>query len=65
PSTRHIRGSNFCHIGVVEDRIPGRVIVLAALDNLTKGSSGQAVQNANLMLGCDETTALMMPPVFP
>jgi N-acetyl-gamma-glutamyl-phosphate reductase len=41
------------------------VIVLAALDNLTKGSSGQAVQNANLMLGCDETTALMMPPVFP
>ena len=65
PSTRHIRGSNFCHIGVVEDRISGRVIVLAALDNLTKGSSGQAVQNANLMLGCDETTGLMMPPVFP
>ena len=65
PSTRHIRGSNFCHIGVVEDRISGRVIVLAALDNLTKGSSGQALQNANLMLGCDETTGLMMPPVFP
>ena len=56
PSTRHIRGSNFCHIGVVEDRISGRVVVLAALDNLTKGSSGQALQNANLMLGCDETT---------
>jgi N-acetyl-gamma-glutamyl-phosphate reductase len=65
PSTRHVRGSNFCHIGVVEDRISGRVVVLAALDNLTKGSSGQALQNANLMLGCDETTALMMPPVFP
>ena len=65
PSTRHIRGSTFCHIGVVEDRISGRVIVLAALDNLTKGSSGQALQNANLMLGCDETTGLMMPPVFP
>jgi len=65
PSTRHVRGSNFCHIGVVEDRISGRVVVLAALDNLTKGSSGQALQNANLMLGCDETTGLMMPPVFP
>ena len=40
PSTRHIRGSNFCHIGVVPDRIDGRAIVVAALDNLTKGSSG-------------------------
>ncbi|MEM6590097.1 MAG: N-acetyl-gamma-glutamyl-phosphate reductase [Pseudomonadota bacterium] len=65
PSTRHIRGSNFCHIGVVADRIPGRVMVFAALDNLTKGSSGQAVQNANLMLGIPETEGLMMPPLFP
>ena len=65
PSTRHIRGSNFCHIGVVGDRIEGRAIVIAALDNLTKGSSGQALQNANLMLGYDETTGLMQAPVFP
>ena len=65
PSTRHIRGSNFCHIGVVADRIPGRAIVVAALDNLTKGSSGQALQNANLMLGVEETTGLMLAPVFP
>jgi len=65
PSTRHVRGSNFCHIGVVADRIDGRVIVVAALDNLTKGSSGQALQNANLMLGEDETTGLMMAPLFP
>ncbi|MEM6304997.1 MAG: N-acetyl-gamma-glutamyl-phosphate reductase [Pseudomonadota bacterium] len=65
PSTRHIRASNFCHIGVVADRIPGRAIVIAALDNLTKGSSGQALQNANLMLGIPEETALMMAPVFP
>jgi len=65
PSTRHIRGSNFCHIGVVADRIAGRVIVIAALDNLTKGSSGQALQNANLMLAEPETTGLMMAPVFP
>jgi len=65
PSTRHVRGSNFCHIGVVADRIEGRAIVVAALDNLTKGSSGQALQNANLMLGIDEVEGLMMAPLFP
>ena len=65
PSIKHIRASNFCHIGVVADRIPGRTIVIAALDNLTKGSSGQALQNANLMLGLDETAGLMLAPVFP
>ena len=65
PSTRHIRGSNFCHIGVVADRIDGRAIVVAALNNLTKGSSGQALQNANLMLGIDEVEGLMMAPLFP
>lgn len=65
PSTRHIRGSNFCHIGVTADRIKGRTIVTAALDNLTKGSSGQALQNANLMLNIAETEGLMMVPLFP
>lgn len=65
PSTRHIRGSNFCHIGVVADRLDGRALVIAALDNLTKGSSGQALQNANLMLAFNETEALMMAPLFP
>lgn len=65
PSTRHVRGSNYCHIGVVGDRRPGRSIVMVALDNLTKGSSGQALQNANLMLGLEETTGLTMAPVFP
>ncbi|MCT4553709.1 MAG: N-acetyl-gamma-glutamyl-phosphate reductase [Pelagimonas sp.] len=65
PSTHHVRGSNFCHIGVASDRISGRTIVVAALDNLTKGSSGQAVQNANLMLGEEETAGLMLAPCFP
>lgn len=65
PSTRDVRGSNFCHVGVVGDRIPGRAVVVAALDNLAKGSSGQAVQNANLMLGVEETAGLMAAPVFP
>ncbi|UYV39368.1 N-acetyl-gamma-glutamyl-phosphate reductase [Rhodobacteraceae bacterium D3-12] len=65
PSTHHVRGSNFCHIGVAADRISGRTIVIAALDNLTKGSSGQALQNANLMLGEEETRGLMLAPCFP
>ncbi|UOA31990.1 N-acetyl-gamma-glutamyl-phosphate reductase [Sulfitobacter sp. DSM 110093] len=65
PSTRHVRGSNFCHVGVVADRQTGRATVVAALDNLTKGSSGQALQNANLMLGLPETEGLMMAPLFP
>lgn len=65
PSTRDIAGSNFCHLGVIGDRIPGRAVVVAVLDNLTKGSSGQAIQNANLMLGLPETEGLMLAPVFP
>lgn len=65
PSTRDIAGSNYCHIGVTGDRIPGRAIIIAVLDNLTKGSSGQAIQNANLMLGLPETQGLLLAPVFP
>ena len=65
PSTHDVRGSNFCHIGVVADRKPGRAIIVAALDNLTKGSSGQALQNANLMLGEDEEAGLMGAALFP
>ncbi|WP_376877352.1 N-acetyl-gamma-glutamyl-phosphate reductase [Albirhodobacter sp. R86504] len=65
PSTRSVAGSNYVHIGVTADRIAGRVIVVAALDNLCKGSSGQAMQNANLMLGNDETAGLLLAPVFP
>ncbi len=65
PHSRHVRGSNFCDLGVVADRRPGRVILFSALDNLVKGASGQALQNANLMLGLDETAGLMAAPLFP
>jgi N-acetyl-gamma-glutamyl-phosphate reductase len=65
PSTHDVRGSNFCHLGVVGDRIAGRVVIVSVIDNLTKGSSGQALQNANLMLGLEETTGLMLAPLFP
>ncbi len=65
PATQHVRGSNFCHIGVFADRIEGRAIVVSAIDNLVKGSAGQAVQNFNLMHGFDETIGLEQLPLFP
>ncbi len=65
PSTQHVKGSNQCHIGVVADRGAGRVIIISVLDNLIKGASGQALQNANIMLGLDETDGLMLSPMFP
>jgi N-acetyl-gamma-glutamyl-phosphate reductase len=65
PQTRHVRGSNMTFIGVAADRIPGRAIVGSALDNLTKGASGQAVQNMNGMLGYPEGTGLEQVALFP
>jgi len=58
PQTRHVRGSNMTFIGVAADRIAGRAIIVSALDNLTKGASGQAVQNMNVMLGFPETMGI-------
>ena len=65
PSTHDVRGSNYAHVGVTADRRAGRAQVFVALDNLCKGSSGQALQNANLMLGIEETTGLTGAPLFP
>jgi len=65
PKMSDVQASNFVHIGVAADRLPGRAVVFSTLDNLCKGSSGQAMQNANLMLGFDETEGLMLAPVFP
>jgi N-acetyl-gamma-glutamyl-phosphate reductase len=65
PQTRHVRGSNMTFIGLAADRIAGRAIIGAALDNLTKGASGQAVQNMNVMLGMPETTGLEQVALFP
>ncbi len=65
PATRHVRGSNICELAAFEDRLPGRVILFSALDNLVKGSSGQAVQNLNIMFGFDETEGLQQPPLYP
>ena len=65
PQTRHVRGSNMTFIGVANDRIEGRAIVISALDNLVKGASGQAIQNMNLMLGYPETMGIEQVALFP
>jgi N-acetyl-gamma-glutamyl-phosphate reductase len=65
PQTQNVRGSNYVQVGVVADRIKNRAIVISVLDNLVKGSAGQAIQNMNLMLGLPETTGLEQIALFP
>lgn len=65
PATRHVRGSNHCLIGLFEDRLPGRAIIVSVIDNLVKGASGQAVQNMNVMFGLEETLGLQQQALFP
>ena len=65
PGTQQVRGSNSVVLAVRADRIPGRVILMSTLDNLVKGSAGQALQNFNIMFGLPETTGLEQAPLFP
>jgi len=61
PSTAEVRGTNRAHIGVVVDEDAGMLVAVCAIDNLVKGTSGQAIQCANLVLGLDETAGLDIP----
>jgi N-acetyl-gamma-glutamyl-phosphate reductase len=65
PQTQNVRGSNYVQVGVFADRIRGRAIVISVLDNLVKGSAGQALQNMNIAFGLNETTGLLQLPLFP
>ena len=65
PQTQNVRGSNYVQIGVFADRIEGRAIIVSVLDNLVKGSAGQALQNMNIAFGLYETTGLLQLPLFP
>ncbi|MFN2613575.1 MAG: N-acetyl-gamma-glutamyl-phosphate reductase [Actinomycetota bacterium] len=65
PETKFTHGSNLCLLGYRVDARAGRVIATAAIDNLGKGAAGQAIQNANLMLGLDETSGLTAGGVYP
>ena len=65
PSTKDVRGSNFCDIAWHIDERTGRVIVLSVIDNLVKGAAGQAVQNFNIACGFDEKLGLDRMPMYP
>lgn len=65
PATRMVRGSNHVVLNVFADRLPGHAIIIVAIDNLVKGSSGQALQNFNLMFGLPEAAGLLQAPLFP
>ena len=65
PRTALLRGSNLCQVAVWVDTGRGAVVAAAAIDNLVKGAAGQAVQNANLMLGLDETAGLPEAGLWP
>jgi N-acetyl-gamma-glutamyl-phosphate reductase len=65
PATQFVRGSNNVMLAAYADRVPGRVILVSTLDNLVKGSAGQAIQNFNLMFGFAETTGLEQVAMFP
>ncbi|MET9300571.1 N-acetyl-gamma-glutamyl-phosphate reductase [Micromonospora aurantiaca] len=65
PHTAATAVSNSCHLQATVDVDSGRVIVVSAIDNLGKGAAGQAVQNANLMVGLPETTGLSVFGVAP
>ena len=65
PSTHQVRGTNQCVMSVHAGRLANEVIIVSAIDNLVKGASGQALQNANLIFNLPETTNLERIAIFP
>ena len=65
PQIKHVRGTNYTDISVHYDERTDNIMVFAALDNLVKGAAGQAIQNMNIMMGLDETSALELIPLMP
>ncbi|WP_050614295.1 N-acetyl-gamma-glutamyl-phosphate reductase [Bacillus testis] len=65
PCTKQVMGSNYCDIAVSLNDRTGRVTIVSVIDNLVKGAAGQAIQNANILCGYNETAGLMQVPLFP
>jgi N-acetyl-gamma-glutamyl-phosphate reductase len=65
PNALAVRGANYCDIGFVSVVESRTLVVATAIDNLVKGAAGQAIQNANLMFGIDETAGLTGLPLYP
>ena len=65
PETRSVRSANVCRIAVHRPQGGDTLVVLSVIDNLVKGAAGQAIQNMNIMFGCDEKSGLWQLPVLP
>jgi N-acetyl-gamma-glutamyl-phosphate reductase len=65
PNTINVRGTNNCQISISPSRIKDSIVVISSIDNLVKGSSGQAIQNMNLNLGLGEEIGLSHISLFP
>lgn len=65
PEPKILQGTNYCDIGFEMDQVSNRLVVIAAIDNLVKGTAGQAVQAMNIIFGFPETTGLEFPGLHP
>jgi len=65
PRTADVLGANTALMGLAVDEAAGRVVVVAAVDNLAKGTAGAAIQSANIALGLPESTGLTVNGVAP
>ena len=65
PQTKAVAGSNCAHLTVRHDERTGRLLVISAIDNLVKGTAGQAIQCANVLAGLPETTGLPLTGLLP
>ena len=65
PETKHLSGTNLAEVTATVDERTGKVIAISAIDNLGKGAAGQAIQNANLMMGFEETAGLEAAGMLP
>jgi len=65
PNVNAVKGSNYIDIAVRIDNKNSVIMLFSAIDNLVKGAAGQAIQNMNIALGFEETSAILTPPIFP
>ncbi|WP_045858127.1 N-acetyl-gamma-glutamyl-phosphate reductase [Teredinibacter purpureus] len=65
PQTRTVKSTNMCRLSIIEPQERGTVVVMSVIDNLTKGASGQGIQNMNIMFGLEETLGLNAPASLP
>ncbi len=65
PNTSEVRGTNRCNIKILKDERTGKLLIISVIDNLIKGQSGNAVQNANIRLGLEQIAGLDLNPIYP